>query len=82
MNKRWIQALRSSAQQAESAKERILSEPSGTLKITRSTCSLQPPFGPVSYGALAKAISKRLYARALPRVLPLTYLLVICHVQL
>ena len=32
VNERWIQALRSSALQAESAKVRILSEPSGTLK--------------------------------------------------
>ena len=64
VNECWIQALHSSALQAESAKVRILSEPSGTLKwleITRPTCSLQPPLGPVDVVRVLVSVTTRVY---------------------
>ena len=64
VNERWIQALHSSALQAESAKMRILSEPTGTLKwleITRPTCSLQPPLGPVDVVRVLVSATTRVY---------------------
>ncbi len=64
MNERWIQALRTSALRAESAKVRLLSEPSGTLKwleITRPSCSLQPPLGPIDVVRVLVSVTTRVY---------------------